>query len=122
MPISFKCRCGKELEASDLSVGKRVRCPDCHEALIVPEHSIDYSERPDLEPEKTERECPGCLKIYPEDAVICTDCGINLITGEVIDTGTGKSERNLKMTLLIWFAVFSGALLILIFIYILFLS
>lgn len=36
MPISFSCTCGKTLRANDEVAGKRVKCPGCGTAVVVP--------------------------------------------------------------------------------------
>src|SRR5258707_5892763 len=36
MPIAFVCQCGKRLSSKDETAGRRVRCPNCGGALIVP--------------------------------------------------------------------------------------
>ena len=37
MPIVFHCPCGRRLRVRDENAGRRIRCPDCGEALRVPE-------------------------------------------------------------------------------------
>ena len=37
--------------------------------------------------------CPGCGAVYPSDTVICTSCGINLSTGEKIQTAAEIPAR-----------------------------
>ena len=36
MTIICRCECGKTLRVKDELAGKRVRCPECHEAVAVP--------------------------------------------------------------------------------------
>src|SRR5688500_17938739 len=36
MPIAVTCRCGRCLKARDELAGKKVRCPDCAEVLVIP--------------------------------------------------------------------------------------
>ncbi len=70
--IKTKCReCGKVLEAPDEAAGRKGRCPECGAVFEIPSA---------LE----EKKCPGCGRVYPDDIVICTECGINLSTGEKI--------------------------------------
>jgi DNA-directed RNA polymerase subunit RPC12/RpoP len=37
MPIDFTCKCGKHLRAKDDQASKRIQCPACGRALVVPE-------------------------------------------------------------------------------------
>jgi hypothetical protein len=36
MPISFTCKCGTQLRAKDEQAGKRLQCPACGRALVIP--------------------------------------------------------------------------------------
>jgi WD40 repeat protein len=36
MPITIRCPCGKALKARDESAGKKVKCPGCGQAVLVP--------------------------------------------------------------------------------------
>jgi hypothetical protein len=36
MPITFACSCGKSMTVGDEHAGKKVRCPDCKNVLVVP--------------------------------------------------------------------------------------
>lgn len=36
MPIKFECACGNRVKAPDGSGGRRVRCPRCRAAVVVP--------------------------------------------------------------------------------------
>lgn len=37
MPVSIRCECGKQLRVSEEHIGKRVRCPECKEPILVPD-------------------------------------------------------------------------------------
>jgi len=39
------------------------------------------------------RRCPGCSKDYPVDVVVCTECGINLVTGHKFRAEVGEVEE-----------------------------
>jgi uncharacterized RDD family membrane protein YckC/phage FluMu protein Com len=48
MPMQFKCdSCGKSLKADESKAGKRVKCPNCSEAINIPKPDLvieDYEE------------------------------------------------------------------------------
>ncbi len=44
MPIVVVCPCGAKLKAPDAAAGKRVKCPKCASALLVPAPEADYVE------------------------------------------------------------------------------
>ncbi len=70
--IKTKClECGKALEAPEEAAGGKGKCPECGAVFEIP-------------PAREEKKCPACGSVYPDDAVICTKCGINLSTGEKI--------------------------------------
>jgi hypothetical protein len=41
VPILVNCPCGKQLQAKDEFAGKRTRCPDCGNPLVIPEDDGD---------------------------------------------------------------------------------
>jgi hypothetical protein len=44
VPIGLTCDCGKQLRVRDDLAGKKVRCPECKELLVVPDGQDDESE------------------------------------------------------------------------------
>ena len=41
MAIIFDCECGKKLKAKDDLAGKKVKCPDCKKAVLVPKPQLN---------------------------------------------------------------------------------
>ena len=35
--VAFACKCGKKYEVDDKLAGRHVKCPSCHEVILVPE-------------------------------------------------------------------------------------
>lgn len=94
MPIKATCECGKSVAAPDQFAGKRVKCPGCGKAIVVPrpaaKHAAnditDLFDEVDLTESETGRRCPMCRRdLQPED-VICVACGYNTETGKKIVT------------------------------------
>ena len=75
MVIEFSCpHCGRELKLKDEAAGKRGRCPGCRNVITVPQPSVPPNA------------CPDCGNTLPEGAVICVKCGLNLKTGQKLQT------------------------------------
>lgn len=98
--IKVSCSgCGRRLEAPDEAAGKKARCPGCG-AVFELSASLAGS-------------CPGCGADCPGTAVICTACGINLVTGARIaaeEPEEAPGARNAGIKLL-FEGAFAGALL-----------
>jgi len=96
--IRFRCTCGKVLNAKDEAAGKRVRCPACRQPVTVPA----AAGTPVREPAKTGDGlrlaedtrsghpgaslgslCPHCHTSLPATTIVCTNCGLNLRTGDM---------------------------------------
>ncbi len=75
--IVITCECGKRLKAEETWAGRRVKCPDCGAATVVPGGQPTRTRR-----SKKTRRCRGCQTEYAADVFVCTNCGINLVTGE----------------------------------------
>lgn len=106
MPIHVICpKCKKPLTAPDSMAGKKVKCPGCQAVMNVPAGIPAYqgetklavkTSAPPPAPQapappaaRGGNACPKCKKGLPEDAIICTDCGINIRTGEKLNTTIG---------------------------------
>lgn len=37
MPITCECDCGRRLRVADEKAGKKIRCPDCSEVVVIPQ-------------------------------------------------------------------------------------
>ncbi|MFP4055820.1 MAG: hypothetical protein ACLF0G_03005 [Candidatus Brocadiia bacterium] len=80
--ITFRCSCGREFEARDEAAGRHMRCPECGERVQVPQ--------PQDSPEPTDEgeagPCPECQAPLAPGAVLCTNCGYDLRTGQRLET------------------------------------
>ena len=77
--IRFGCdQCGKALTVREERANKRCRCPGCGKILLLPKQGV---------PPMTEgAACPSCGSPVTPQQVICTDCGLDLRTGERLTT------------------------------------
>jgi hypothetical protein len=89
MSISLSCpKCQKQFKAKDEWAGKRLKCPSCSTVITVP--TVD-GEAMAPQPSAAAAEAPTCPKckalMSSPGAVICIDCGFDLRTGRVVQTG-----------------------------------
>jgi predicted RNA-binding Zn-ribbon protein involved in translation (DUF1610 family) len=96
MQIRFDCsHCGKKLKAPDDAEGKKVRCPDCGNVVVVPEeiieaeevaepaspvnaepgYAIEVSPNPAKDDGKERHPCPMCGEMILVSAAKCRFCG-----------------------------------------------
>jgi hypothetical protein len=100
--IAFECpSCSQALEAPDECAGQVIQCPACEQEITVPAAPAAEEAAPlsvlgalDSEPEESaappaEGGCPGCGAELAEGAAICIQCGLNIKTGEKINTDLG---------------------------------
>jgi hypothetical protein len=99
MPISAACACGKSVRVKDDLAGKRVKCPACGQAFVIPASKpVKQVSQPSrkqnvspaeeqfwdeglrLAPQKASA-CPACAASLPEEAVVCVQCGFDRRTG-----------------------------------------
>ena len=85
MAISVACSCGKKLKVKEESAGRKVRCPGCGEAVVVPALSDDDSQEAPGLAEKIQN-CPKCKNELDPGAVLCVKCGFNLKTRKMLTT------------------------------------
>ncbi len=114
MPITAKCNsCAAQFKVKDEWAGKRVKCPKCSEALVIPkpqQASVPVQNDPyqlappvsrpaanpmldlldDAGVESTPRGpvCPTCGVEVSPTAVVCVECGYNIETGKQLETVT----------------------------------
>ena len=52
MPIIVTCACGKQFQTKDANAGRRARCPDCGNELLIPKASVggEFGDDVDLAP------------------------------------------------------------------------
>ncbi len=88
MPISVTCRCQAKFAAPDKLAGKRVKCPKCQQALLIPGQRLPSeaaaARKPaSATPVPTSSEntpaadappCPACKQPFPPEKVVCTNC------------------------------------------------
>ena len=103
MAISVKCQCGSSFKAQDHLAGKRVKCPKCRgiiqvtagtptaHAVAPPSNQgenplMDLLEDAGVQSAKTGPTCPACSADMANAAVICVNCGYNVMTGTYLDT------------------------------------
>lgn len=93
MPIPVQCQCGKKLSVKDQFAGKTLKCPACGSAIQVPARQAAPSPVSNPMDELFDQEgfgkniaavCPSCSAEMEADAVLCTKCGYNKLTGEHI--------------------------------------
>ncbi|MEO1525267.1 MAG: hypothetical protein AAFX06_07505 [Planctomycetota bacterium] len=111
MPIQVSCKCGKSLTVKDQFAGKAVKCPSCGQALRVPggqagpaQPAAQPAAAPAAQPvgavaagnplsDLFDEEgfdtgiaavCSQCGAPMEAHAVLCTKCGFNKATGEMI--------------------------------------
>lgn len=110
MPIQIKCACGKPLAVKDEFAGKTVKCPGCGQGVPVPSgagpaQAQAYQVAPAAQPvqqaatatgglddlfdeegfeHNVTAVCPSCRAVMGEHDVLCTKCGYNTMTGQVV--------------------------------------
>jgi len=112
MPIKVKCKCGQAFSAKEEMAGKVVKCPNCAQALRIPQPAASQGDDPsavggisDLLDEvglKAQHEdyvgrrCPSCDAPLAHNAVLCIECGYQLETGTFVEgirnLGSAKAE------------------------------
>ena len=110
MPISVKCRCGAAFKAQDHLAGKRVKCPKCGDAINVPRPQAapdplrpapagddnplsGLLEEAGVKPVASGPTCPSCNAEMDPTAVICLECGYNVVSGEFLETYVELEEK-----------------------------
>ena len=116
MPIKVRCSgCQTVLNAPSKAAGKRIKCPKCQQPISVPDPSapkakkksgqkvakaapsdeLDILMRLDMDRlEDTEvKLCPNCSQQVGDEDTLCSQCGIDLATGQLPPEERRKRER-----------------------------
>src|SRR5712691_4482889 len=90
--IKFACpTCQQHIPADSGSAGMQIACPACNGALVgagTPSAPVGSPPPPAPAPEQAPPSrsaasgCPSCGQALPRGAVLCTNCGYNLATGQ----------------------------------------
>ena len=108
MPIRIKCQCGKALAVKDELAGKAVKCPGCSQPIRVPAGSQLSASVKAPQPSEAQLPalagtasladlfdeegftqqvaavCPSCKAQMTAAAILCTKCGFNKQTGQML--------------------------------------
>ncbi len=117
MSIKLKCKCGQILKVPDQMAGKTGKCPKCKTAIKIPAPkqratAKSSGTRPTAPPaedpglsaldalfeeagltQKTGPVCPDCGAEVKPGAILCTNCGYNLQTGEKLATQLRRKSK-----------------------------
>jgi hypothetical protein len=75
--VKFSCPgCGQHISCDAALGGQQIACPSCQAAMVVPGGAPAAPEPAPI------RSCPSCGAAVHDEAVICTQCGLNLQTGK----------------------------------------
>jgi hypothetical protein len=102
--ISVQCKCGKRLKAPQAAVGRKAKCPNCGNVMVVEPPKPDPVENEiddalyDLAGQEASAgkqaaaaggaNCPSCYQPMSPGAVVCTSCGYDTRTGRKLGTET----------------------------------
>ena len=86
MAIEVQCACGQSLQADDESAGMAAECPYCGSDVMIPAAHVQPAARAGAPG------CPGCGTSLEPGAVLCIQCGLNLVTGERLSTIQASGE------------------------------
>lgn len=88
--VKFSCpACSQHIRCDASLGGTQVECPACRAPMIVPGAGAVPL------PPAPVPGCPACGKAFAADAVICTECGLNLRTGERMPAPSGASAQRM---------------------------
>lgn len=95
MTIEFSCpHCGKALTTSADKAGRKAKCPQCREVIVVPitsEKPLQASADADHEVTIDQQTCPLCGAVQPASARKCSQCGEDLRPEE--PSGARRPQR-----------------------------
>lgn len=97
MPIKVACHCGQSFTAKDDLAGQTLLCPKCSQPLTIPspnaraqaqqlkpaDSMADLFDEVGLKEYRGAR-CPKCNAPLKPDAVLCTECGFHLQSGQIL--------------------------------------
>ncbi len=99
MAITATCSCGKTVSANDELAGRRVKCPDCGEPIMIPSEfegsgsgMAELLDEIGMEATRTGVRCPNCRSDLEADAILCISCGYNVETGKLLKTNSFVSK------------------------------
>lgn len=110
MSIRVTCDCGKVLIAKDEYAGKKAKCPDCGNVLLVPSEEVldaeaadqgdlDFTSNDEADSESDDRRaCPACGEDIKRTAAKCRYCGEILDPNLKQRSGRGSSRRGSDAT------------------------
>ncbi|OYP28947.1 hypothetical protein CGZ80_25625 [Rhodopirellula sp. MGV] len=97
MPIPIRCQCGQSLAVKEQFAGRTVNCPKCKSPIKVPvapaAQSVGTTAAGNPLNDLFDEEgfsnniaalCPNCNAEMSAEAVLCTKCGFNKATGEMV--------------------------------------
>ena len=88
MPFTISCECGKTFRVRSDQAGKRSKCSECGRVFVIPD-------RPPVA--QSSRSCPSCHQIVAPDAVLCVHCGLDLKTGNTLQTAMdAKPQKKMQ--------------------------
>ena len=105
----FRCTnslCRVELTAPSSMVGEVMDCPNCETKQTIPLIKPLRLKKPTTAPtaapsaQQICKKCPACGNALAPQAVICVNCGRNLITGKTYGqstTATGGSQKSFRL-------------------------
>ncbi len=122
--IRWTCNCGSAMAAPAALARQRIRCADCQKSVMVPSPALQQDdtlpnsqppiggdvEKPKLKLSNPQSQgdstlkCPHCAKPMEKDAVLCTACGFNTLTGKTVTTQMAcqqLSPKSIRQTIVI---------------------
>jgi len=63
MRIKFQCECGKRFSVSEEKAGRKTKCPDCGERIVIPELESEPDSEPEAKPVKQAKKKPPPRRI-----------------------------------------------------------
>ncbi len=83
--MKFSCPgCGQHISCDTSYAGKEIACPACQARMVVPGEAPAAAS----EVRVSANACPGCGAAVAAGAVLCTNCGLNLHTGQRLRSQT----------------------------------
>jgi len=100
--VSVQCPCGKKLKAPASAVGRKAKCPNCGNVLVVaappppppsaaaeeydPLYDLADQAQASAAAEPQVSVCPNCRSQMTVGAILCTGCGYDTRTGRTLST------------------------------------
>lgn len=87
MSFTISCECGKTYRVRSDQAGKRAKCSQCGRVLVI-SNGPSVAQPP--------RSCPSCRQAIAPDAVFCIHCGLDIKTGDILQTVTDTKPQQKK--------------------------